>query len=80
MSWDMIDKKLRRELRFRDFATALAFVNEVGAVAEEVNHHPDVFLTWGRVVIELTTHDAGGVTDKDHDLAAKIEVIAHRYE
>ncbi len=62
-----------REFKFSDFKTALAFVNKVGAVAEQMNHHPDIELGWGRVKVSLTTHSKGNVTDKDRELAKKID-------
>lgn len=68
-------RRLRATFRFADFAQALAFVNAVGAIADDQNHHPDLLLSWGRVVVELTTHDAGGLTPKDFALAARIDRI-----
>ncbi len=73
--WQEVHNTLVKEFSFADFKTALAFVNKIGELAEEVNHHPDVELGWGRVKVMLTTHDAGGVTDKDRDLAAKIDAL-----
>ena len=73
--WTEQDNSLRQEFTFPDFATALAFVNQVGVLAEKANHHPDVELGWGRVVVSLQTHDAGGVTNKDKELAAQIDAI-----
>ena len=61
------------DLSFPDFKSALDFVNRVGAVAEEQGHHPDIHLTWGRADIETWTHDAGGITESDFTLAAKID-------
>lgn len=58
---------------FPDFATALEFVNRVGAVAEDNGHHPDVFLSWGNVRIELFTHKIDGLSESDFILAAKID-------
>ncbi len=63
---------LRAEYRFPDFATALAFVNRVGTLAESANHHPDFTLGWGYVTLVLSTHDAGGVTEQDFALAGLI--------
>jgi len=65
---------LCKELRFGDFAEALAFVNRVGEVAEQMNHHPDVDIRWNTVILRLSTHSAGGaITDLDRDLAARID-------
>jgi 4a-hydroxytetrahydrobiopterin dehydratase len=71
--WRVRDDRLSRSFRFDDFKTALAFVNRVGAVAEEQGHHPDIHLTWGRADVETWTHDAGGITASDFTLAAKID-------
>jgi 4a-hydroxytetrahydrobiopterin dehydratase len=74
-TWKTEGDALVSDRHFADFATALAFVNAVAAVAEERNHHPDILLHgWNRVRLTLTTHDAGGtVTDADHALAAAID-------
>ena len=72
--WHEEDGSLRQELRFADFAEALAFVNQVGALAEEANHHPDIDIRWNVVTLRLSTHSEGNVvTDRDHDLAATID-------
>jgi 4a-hydroxytetrahydrobiopterin dehydratase len=68
---------LFRAYSFPDFKTALAFVNRVGAVAEEQGHHPDLLLTWGKVEITIFTHKIDGLTESDFVLAAKIEQL-HR--
>jgi 4a-hydroxytetrahydrobiopterin dehydratase len=59
----------------RNFAEALAFVNQVGVLAEERNHHPDIAISWNKVTLTLSTHDAGGLTQADLDLAAAIDAI-----
>lgn len=64
-----------REFNFPDFKTALGFVIKVGELAEAANHHPDINLGWGKVSISLTTHDAGGVTEKDRQLAKEIDEV-----
>ena len=67
-------KRIRREWRVRDFATALDFFNRVGQIAEGEDHHPDLHLTGYRnVAIELSTHAVGGLTENDFILAAKID-------
>jgi 4a-hydroxytetrahydrobiopterin dehydratase len=73
--WQEKDKALVREFSFPDFKTALAFVNKVGELAEAANHHPDIQLGWGKVVVSLTTHSEGGVTDKDRQLAKEIDNV-----
>jgi pterin-4a-carbinolamine dehydratase len=58
---------------FKDFAEALAFVNKVGAVAEEEGHHPDLLLAWGKCKVELWTHKINGLTESDFYMAAKAD-------
>ena len=69
------DKSIRKSYEFKDFATALAFVNLIGALAEADNHHPDIELSWGKVVVKLSTHSEGGVSEKDFALAGKIDTL-----
>ena len=71
--WDLDGQVLRKTFGFPDFVSALAFVNQVGAFAEEDQHHPDLALSWGKVTVELTTHDAGGLSEKDFALAKRIQ-------
>jgi 4a-hydroxytetrahydrobiopterin dehydratase len=66
---------LTRTFKFPDFAQALAFVNRVGAVAEEQNHHPDVYLCWGKVRVDVWTHKIDGLTESDFIFAAKIDAV-----
>jgi len=74
--WQVEDgRRLVRTWRFDDFAGALALVNRVGAVAEAENHHPDIELGWGRVVVRLWTHTVGGLSDNDFIVAAKIDRV-----
>jgi 4a-hydroxytetrahydrobiopterin dehydratase len=69
-------KRLRREWRVKDFATALDFFNRVGQVAEAEDHHPDLHLTgYRQAAIELSTHAVGGLTENDFILAAKIDTL-----
>ena len=69
--WQEVDGALQRELRFKDFVEALAFVNRVGELAEHENHHPDIAIHWNKVTLRWWTHTAGGVTDRDRELAAR---------
>jgi 4a-hydroxytetrahydrobiopterin dehydratase len=69
--WAEVEGALERELRFKDFVEALAFVNRVGELAESENHHPDIAIHWNRVTLRWWTHTAGGVTDRDRELASK---------
>ena len=72
--WRVVDHhELSKTFLFPDFQTALAFVNLVGALAEEEGHHPDLHLAWGRVDVRTSTHDAGGLTENDFILAAKVD-------
>jgi len=64
---------LEKEYPFPDFAQALAFVNRVGAIAEQQGHHPDLTLAWGRVGIKIWTHKINGLTESDFVLAAKAD-------
>lgn len=74
--WNEVDGALQREFSFPNFADALAFVNRVGELAEAENHHPDVELGWGRVVLRYRTHSADAITDRDRELAEKSAALA----
>ena len=67
---------LKKRFTFENFAAALSFVNQVGALAEASDHHPDIKFGWGYVELELTTHDRGGVTDVDIALAKQIDALS----
>ena len=74
--WEEKDNKLVREFEFNDFAEAFGFMTKVAIHAEKMDHHPNWSNVWNTVKIELTTHDAGNVvTQKDRDLAAKIDTL-----
>jgi 4a-hydroxytetrahydrobiopterin dehydratase len=77
--WELRDGKLRRALVFEDFAAAFAFMTRIALEAERLDHHPDWSNVWNRVAITLWTHDAGGVTQRDLDLARRIERAAARF-
>src|ERR1044071_1764216 len=68
-------QKLTKAYRFPDFVQALAFVNRAGDVAEAEGHHPDRYLTWGKVGVELTTHAIGELSETDFILAAKLDQV-----
>jgi 4a-hydroxytetrahydrobiopterin dehydratase len=75
-TWELIDAmKLECNLSFPNFAQALAFVNAAGAICEQENHHADFELGWGRVGIQIWTHDINGLTESDFILAAKIDEV-----
>lgn len=67
------DGRLRRRFLLPDFAAALALAHEIGALAEQHRHHPDLALGWGYLEVSLWTHDAGALTELDHLLAADID-------
>jgi 4a-hydroxytetrahydrobiopterin dehydratase len=73
-------KKIARELTFQDFEQAFAFMTQVAQRAEAMNHHPDWSNSWNRVVVELSTHSAGGLTQLDIDLALAIDQIASQVQ
>ena len=74
--WNVVDDHhLQRDFKVPDFATALAFVNQVGALAEEVFHHPDLFLKWGQVGVEIWTHKINGLHEADFVFAAKCDTL-----
>ncbi|HTE51545.1 MAG TPA: 4a-hydroxytetrahydrobiopterin dehydratase [Kofleriaceae bacterium] len=73
--WELAGDRLRKTFRFPDFAAALAFVNRVAEVAEREQHHPDIFLAWGRATLEMWTHAIAGLSENDFILAAKIDQL-----
>jgi 4a-hydroxytetrahydrobiopterin dehydratase len=74
--WKVENGELTRTFTFKDFSAALAFVNRLGERAEDVRHHPDIDIRYNRVRLGLVTHDAGGLTRKDFDLAAVADKLA----
>lgn len=74
--WRIAGDRLHRELQFSDFKRAFGFMTSVAAIAEKRDHHPDWSNAYGKVVIDLTSHDVGGLTQRDFDLAAAIDEIA----
>lgn len=77
LDWEIIEgKKIQHEFKFKDFMKALEFVNKVGQLAEEENHHPNMHIYYSRVVIDLTTHNIKGLSENDFILAAKIENLS----
>jgi 4a-hydroxytetrahydrobiopterin dehydratase len=74
--WSVIDEHhLEKNFKFPDFRAALAFVNKVGELAEEQDHHPDIYLAWGKVDIKIRTHKINGLAESDFILAAKIDQL-----
>lgn len=75
-AYDAEAQGIRRTLRFSDFAEAFGFMARVAILAEKADHHPEWFNVYNRVEILLTTHDAGGLSQRDIDLATQIDIIA----
>ena len=76
--WRVIDgHHLEKEYKFPDFRQALAFTNRVGELAENQGHHPDIYLTWGKVKLQVWTHQINGLTESDFILAAKADKLVN---
>jgi 4a-hydroxytetrahydrobiopterin dehydratase len=75
-AWEIQGEKLHREYKFPDFAHAFGFMATAAVLIEKRNHHPEWSNVYNRVVVDLTTHDAGGITHKDLDLARLLDEIA----
>lgn len=73
--WSNVNDALQRTCTFDSFTDAIAFVNDVARLAESQNHHPDITITYRKVALTLTTHDAGGITEKDFVLAVSINAL-----
>lgn len=71
--WSVDGDAIRRTYQFGNFVEAMSFVTKVAILSEKANHHPDIDIRWNRVSLVLTTHDAGGLTDKDTGLASAID-------
>jgi 4a-hydroxytetrahydrobiopterin dehydratase len=74
--WSLADEKLHREFRFRNFVTAFGFMTSAAIEAEKMDHHPEWFNVYNKVVVQLTTHDAGGITELDFQLAKIMNQLA----
>ena len=75
LDWSREGQEIVKKVQRKDFAGALAYVNEVGRLAEARNHHPDIAISWNKVTLRLTNHSAGGLTQADMDLAVEIDGI-----
>jgi 4a-hydroxytetrahydrobiopterin dehydratase len=73
--WTVVNGKLHREYKFADFVNAFGFMASAALVAEAMGHHPEWFNVYNRVTVDLTTHDAGGITAKDRELAGKMDAL-----
>jgi 4a-hydroxytetrahydrobiopterin dehydratase len=77
-AWTVEDGKLHREYVFQDFVQAFGFMTQAALLAERAAHHPEWFNVYNRVVVDLTTHEASGITHRDFDLARGMEQVANR--
>jgi len=74
--WKQVGDAIQKQFTFPNFKAAMFFVNTVAGLAEKAGHHPDVTINYNRGTLRLSTHDAGGITGKDFDLARRIEAIS----
>ena len=74
--WEKYGNSLRREFKFDDFTGAVDFVNRLTPIANELNHHPDLFISWNLVRVSLISHSEHGITEKDFELAKKLDGLA----
>lgn len=77
--WSIGDRTIEREFRFKDFRQAMDFVNSVAAIANEQDHHPDLFISYNKVQVTLSTHSIGGLSLNDFIVAARIDLAADRH-
>lgn len=73
--WENDGKAISKKFKFKNFVQSLDFVNKIGELAETANHHPDIEFGWGYAKITFTTHDEGGLSDKDFTMAKKVDAI-----
>ncbi len=74
--WEREGDALERQFEFANFVGSVDFVNRITPVAEEMNHHPDLSISWNKVTVSLSTHSEGGITENDFELATKIDSLA----
>ncbi len=79
-AWSVVNGKLHREYKFPDFAHAVGFMTIAAPNIEKMNHHPEWSNVYNRVAVDLTTHDAGGITQRDVELARLLEGIAQKLQ
>jgi 4a-hydroxytetrahydrobiopterin dehydratase len=75
VGWTIHGKEIRRNIEFADFAQAIGFVSSVALYAERAQHHPDIDIRWNKISLSLSTHSAGGITEKDISLAREINSL-----
>lgn len=76
--WSVVDGMLRKTYQFSTFPDGIAFVNRVADLAEEMGHHPDIDIRYSTIIVSLSTHDEGGITEKDTTLAQRIDGLLAR--
>ena len=76
--WTVVDGRLHREFEFADFVEAFSFMTAAALIAEKMDHHPDWSNSWNRVVVDLVSHDAGAITERDVELATRLGECAER--
>ena len=74
--WEREGNAIKKTLKFEDFVGSVEFVNRITPVAEELKHHPDLSISWNTVVVSLSTHSQGGITENDFDLATRVDALA----
>ena len=74
--WERDGDAIAREFKFDDFQGSVDFVNRITPPAEEMNHHPDIAISWSQVEVAISTHSEGGITKNDFELAQKVEALA----
>jgi len=73
--WELMDNKISKKFKFKDFVEAMAFVNKVAELAESEGHHPDIAVSWNKVTLTLWTHAIGGLSENDFIVAAKVNEL-----
>lgn len=76
--WSVADNALTKTFAFEDFVQSMQFVNRLGIAAEAAQHHPDIDIRYSKVTVSLSTHDSGGITEKDFALAQEADAVAER--
>ena len=76
VAWSRDGDRITRTVKLADFRAAMAFVNRVADVAEELDHHPDISISWNRVGLSVSTHDSGGLTALDFELARAVDALS----
>jgi 4a-hydroxytetrahydrobiopterin dehydratase len=76
--WSLVGGKLHREYQFANFVEAFGWMTQAALAAEKADHHPEWFNVWNKVIVDLTTHDAGGISERDFKLAAQMNALAEK--